>query len=382
MKLKNLRNISMLLAATALSACSLIDDEVEGCLNDFDGLVPVEFSVSSDSSHITRASSSIVTFTANEKVRVCVKPSTASSYTGYDYTVASSAQTSNLTAPSTPPYFPPGSNTTVQAYAYYPSTASTTFSVNTDQTTDANYKASDLMYASDRTITKGSSAGTTFNMNHLMAQLAISVQPTDGLSITNVLVNAKYKVTFSPEANTTVSTQNDKTDIVVNKTSGLAYVLIPSQNISDIQIKVGVSGTSEMATYSFSSSSAFSSGSTYQVNLSIGRSALGANTTISGWTGQGSVSAVSTIDLSGCTLSNIPTYTYSGNANTPSPTIYLNGAALTANDYTLSYLNNVNAGTATVIVTGKGRYSGSKTQNFTINKATLTVREFGISLMR
>ena len=43
-------------------------------------------------------------------------------------------------------------------------------------------------------------------------------------------------------------------------------------------------------------------------------------------------------------------------------------------DYTLSYNNNVNAGTASVTITGKGNYTGSKTVNFKIGKA-MTLKE-------
>ena len=38
-------------------------------------------------------------------------------------------------------------------------------------------------------------------------------------------------------------------------------------------------------------------------------------------------------------------------------------------DYTISYKNNINAGTATVTVTGKGNYTGAKSATFKINKA-------------
>lgn len=63
-------------------------------------------------------------------------------------------------------------------------------------------------------------------------------------------------------------------------------------------------------------------------------------------------------------------YTYDGKAKTPSVTVTLGGKALVFNtDYTVSYNNNIQAGTATVTVTGKGRYTGSKTASFTIRKA-------------
>ncbi|MCI8327791.1 MAG: leucine-rich repeat protein [Lachnospiraceae bacterium] len=63
-------------------------------------------------------------------------------------------------------------------------------------------------------------------------------------------------------------------------------------------------------------------------------------------------------------------YTYDGTAKTPSVTVKLGGNILTLNtDYTVSYSNNINVGTAAVTVTGKGNYIGSKTVNFTIVKA-------------
>ncbi|MBQ8965980.1 MBG domain-containing protein [Ruminococcus sp.] len=59
--------------------------------------------------------------------------------------------------------------------------------------------------------------------------------------------------------------------------------------------------------------------------------------------------------------------TYDGTAKEPVPTVKLDGTTLTkGTDYTVSYNNNVNAGTATVTITGKGSYSGTATKNFTI----------------
>lgn len=61
-------------------------------------------------------------------------------------------------------------------------------------------------------------------------------------------------------------------------------------------------------------------------------------------------------------------YTYSGKANKPAVTVKDGAKTLTAGtDYTVSYLNNVNAGTAAVRITGKGNYTGTKNLNFTIS---------------
>ena len=47
-------------------------------------------------------------------------------------------------------------------------------------------------------------------------------------------------------------------------------------------------------------------------------------------------------------------------------------------DYTVTYSDNINAGTATVLLTGTGRYSGMRTETFTIEKGnqTITVKNY------
>lgn len=74
------------------------------------------------------------------------------------------------------------------------------------------------------------------------------------------------------------------------------------------------------------------------------------------------------------TINPISAVTYNGSAQTPAVTVKDGSTTLTSGtDYTVAYSNNTNAGTATVTVTGKGNYSGTKTANFTINKAALTI---------
>lgn len=68
------------------------------------------------------------------------------------------------------------------------------------------------------------------------------------------------------------------------------------------------------------------------------------------------------------------TYSYNGKAQTPDVTVTLNDNELEKNtDYKIDYVNNQNAGTATINITGMGRYEGSVSKNFTINKKAVTV---------
>lgn len=63
-------------------------------------------------------------------------------------------------------------------------------------------------------------------------------------------------------------------------------------------------------------------------------------------------------------------YTYNGSAREPAVTIKLDGKTLAKDaDYTVTYSNNINAGTALVSITGMGNYQGTLESNFTIAKA-------------
>lgn len=64
------------------------------------------------------------------------------------------------------------------------------------------------------------------------------------------------------------------------------------------------------------------------------------------------------------------TCTYNGKAQTPSVALTYNGKALKQDvDYTVEYANNVNVGTATVTITGKGIFMGTTSLSFEIGKA-------------
>lgn len=77
--------------------------------------------------------------------------------------------------------------------------------------------------------------------------------------------------------------------------------------------------------------------------------------------------------LEDCTVSPLSTVTYTGKAICPEPKVYYGSVLLKENtDYTVAYTDNISAGTATVIITGIGDYSGKKQLSFTIRKAILT----------
>ena len=75
------------------------------------------------------------------------------------------------------------------------------------------------------------------------------------------------------------------------------------------------------------------------------------------------------------TIAAIENETYTGRALTPEIKVYSGETLLAATDYTVEYKDNINAGTATVVVTMKGNYSGSASKTFKIEKATPVISQ-------
>lgn len=172
----------------------------------------------------------------------------------------------------------------------------------------------------------------------------------------------------------------------VTKSFEIAKADISGATISDIDSPVGYTGTAyePEVTVTFNGTE-LALDTDYTVAYTNNVNAGEATVTITG-TGahfKGSVEKHFTItaaDLSGCTFAPIADVTYNTEAHTPEVTVAISGRTLEADkDYTVSYASNVNAGTATVTVTGKGNFTGSANTTFTIAKADLNLSVYTIS---
>lgn len=87
----------------------------------------------------------------------------------------------------------------------------------------------------------------------------------------------------------------------------------------------------------------------------------------------------SAVSISSATVTlSCSSYTYDGSAKKPTVTVKYGSKTLTnGTHYSVSYSNNVNAGTATVTVTGKGSYYGTKKVTFTIKAASSSTTSSG-----
>ena len=108
---------------------------------------------------------------------------------------------------------------------------------------------------------------------------------------------------------------------------------------------------------------------TYSNNVNVGTGTV----TITGkgnFTGTTSKTfSISARAMSDTSVANISSQTYTGNVISPLPTITYNNKTLKKDtDYTLSYSDNINVGTATITITGKGNFTGMTSMTFIITQ--------------
>ena len=72
-------------------------------------------------------------------------------------------------------------------------------------------------------------------------------------------------------------------------------------------------------------------------------------------------------------ISGVGDAVFKGKAITPAVTVTLGDRILANTDYTVSYSDNIQVGTATITITGEGNYEGTCTTTFRINKANNTL---------
>ena len=285
-----------------------------------DGLVPVTLTASqgsilSISGGMTRAADGLYSassgFSGTESVRVFMNSSSSSS----DYTVGSpTAGVSSLTGGSL--YYPPSGS--ISLFAIYPAASASSHTVTYDQTSDDNYKASDLMYAKKTVAQADKAAAQNLVFAHQLVKLKLNINKGAGItSVTEVkMKNVKRTVSVAPTTSSAGIGSATSTD---------------DENGDNILIFSGSNTSSETQTYAcvfpaqawnntdFITVTADSKTVTYQLNRSE-------------WT------AGAEYEL----------------------TFHLNAVAL----------NTTNAGVATVAAIGKGTYFGQfATQTFVINKA-------------
>ena len=119
------------------------------------------------------------------------------------------------------------------------------------------------------------------------------------------------------------------------------------------------------ANVSYSASIAYTNAGTYRVTATASADEYASATA-------SATLVIKPRSIANATIASIATQTYTGSALTPPVTIR-DSAPISSADYTISYANNIAVGTATVTVTGRRNYTGTKTATFAIEKPATPV---------
>lgn len=241
---------------------------------------------------------------------VTVGTTTSASSTTYTTTDANGA-----TAPATQPYMNSNIQTAV-IHAYYPSSHgqnTESFSVLADQTSDDNYKASDLMYATT-SVTKTAAATVTgaLTFSHCMAKIIVTATADTGKGVSAVtkvrIIGGYQTATIATPLSCTMKTDDGFSNqlstssaiTLYDNATGEASVscagLIPPQTIAEgtafLEVTVKTAGDlTGTATYSIpAGGKTLATGNAYTCTLSINLSSIGTTTDITNWGNGGSTS--------------------------------------------------------------------------------------------
>lgn len=182
----------------------------------------------------TRAANNIQSgqFAKGEKIDVFINENVTTgetATTSYTQPLVYTAGGDGSMSTSPQPYYPT-SGKDVNIYAYYPSGTVTSidadaeqveFTVVADQSSDANYKVSDLMYGTASNPVKRIKDDVNITFKHLLSKVTVTLKQGAGikdLDLTNAkveLLNVLPTTKLDPSAGTISGAQGDKTDITV-----------------------------------------------------------------------------------------------------------------------------------------------------------------------
>lgn len=238
------------IAALALTACSNDDEIKVGGDNAI--LLTSSLNVAE-----TRAATDIQTsaFDAGETVDVYItEHNGGNNPTTYPQPIEYSTAAGGALTVGTQYYYPTSGNG-VNIYALYPATAATgeLFTIKEDQSTDANYKASDLMYGKPATNNPVSPSANAVDIqfSHLLSKVTINliaganVTSLDGAKVELLGVKPSTTLTAGINGHSITAASGDATPITVmtateTVTSGSA-IIVP-QTLPEMFLQVTLDG--------------------------------------------------------------------------------------------------------------------------------------------
>lgn len=279
-----------------LAGCTV--DELAGSKDD---QIPVRLSVSQEAT-VTRAADGLYTnttgFDGTESVEVFVNSS--EKHATFTVGTPDGTHKSELTGTL---YYPTTGDANL--YAVYPSTSTESHTVKYDQTTPANYKASDLMYAKTTVAQEDKDDEQNLEFGHQLVKLkVVIVKAADVSQVTQVMMkNVKRKATVGLTSSAlTLSditsaigetgTGANEDNILVSSsesssTSAQTYtyaVVFPAQAWSGTDFIEVTADSKTLACQLTRAANEWTVGAEYTLTINVSAAALGATVNIDGWT--------------------------------------------------------------------------------------------------
>ena len=398
--MKKKQHLMTLAVLLLLASCSEQSDMQQTAI---DTTAPVTLTASSGTAPLMRAADNLYNastgFDGGEEAQVYMANSggtqtgTAKFSIGAPEAVGALKQsTLTLADGESPIYYPSGPSGNVTLYGIYPAASISSHTVSYNQTSDANYKSSDLMYAkipvSWSTLAEKYALKPNLPFQHQLVKLKVTiVKMEDVWHLEKVTMNnVKRSVTVAPTytsaglgsaASATGESGEGANEDAILISSGetastgpetkvFTYACVyPAQTWNDGDENavdfLTVNADGGVAKYKLKKT--FQPGYEYTLTVYLNALAVGATVTIDNW-GDATDCVVNPTTASGGTLKVAPvddqTYTGDPITLTPAPVVTYrdkNTGTVTTltevTDYDLQYYNNTNAGQATILAVGK-----------------------------
>lgn len=312
----------IIIAATALclSACN---DQMGGSRQAESERVPIQLGAAMDRP-ATRANSQAIQPTElvnGAAVGVYIYPKDSKTTTGsygyknVSYTVDGAAGNLALVTAGDQPYYPENKTVNVDIYAFAPravyteaaelvtltSASSIAFSTQADQTSEANYLASDFIWGAKTNVTNGTTTTIDIPLAHKLSKINVNIAAGNGVSHSSLaaasitladvnhaglidLTNGSVTTTGSTTGTLTLTSSTSATGTFASDGTTPCYtasaVLIP-QTITAKTLTITLANGSA---YTFSLTNTFAANTVYTYDITVAAKALTLTTTITDWT--------------------------------------------------------------------------------------------------
>ncbi|MBQ6348355.1 MAG: fimbrillin family protein [Clostridia bacterium] len=201
----------------------------------------------------------------------------------------------------------PADGNGLHIYGIYPANAATAynatgveFTVQANQSTDANYMASDLMTgAPTANPVARVSTPVALTFTHLLTKVNINLTAGTGFTAADLatatvsILGLKPTTTFSVQSTTVGTPSGTATDIIAGTGTVTSAIIVPSQSVAAGTNFIKVSCAGGDYIYQMGTATTFGASSVYTYNLTVNKTGLTLSTaSITAWTAIGAVNGV------------------------------------------------------------------------------------------